>query len=310
MDEAALDKGLRQLSELQHSVVTRSQARSMGASRAAVARRSASEAWEAVTPRVLRLVGAVSTFEQRCMAAVLDAGPHVVVSHQSAARLWRLPGFVDDEIHVSRPRRGGTRFRTEIAVLHRPRALPSSHVTTSRAIPVTTVSRTVFDLAGVIHAGRLERALDNALARHLTTTQALHDLTRELVEHGRRGSSVMRTLLADRQGDYVPTESGLEARFLLLLRSAGLPDPVRQLDLGGARWIGRVDFAYPDCRLVIEIDSAIHHSAKLDREADRRRDAELAEAGYRVVRISDDQVWFRPHDAVAKVRDALQTFAA
>ncbi len=244
------------------------------------------------------------------MAATLDAGHGAVVSHQSAARLWRLPSFVEDEIHVSRVRQGGTRFRSETAVFHRPGALPGAHQTTSRAIPVTTVARTLFDLAGAMRPGRLERALDNALARHLTTTRVLHGLTRELAEHGRAGSRLMRTLLAERDSYYVAPASGLEARFLTLVRSGGLPEPVRQLDIGGARWVGRVDFAYPDRRLAIEIDSAIHHSAKLDRAADRRRDADLADAGFRVLRITDDQVWFRPSDVLAALRRALAASAA
>jgi hypothetical protein len=310
MDQAKLDKGLRQLAERQHSVVSRSQARSLGASRAAVARRAASIEWEDMTPRVLRLVGSVPTFDQRCMAAVLDAGPQAVVSYQSAARLWRLPGFVGAEIHVSRLRQGGTRRSTGRAVLHRPQALPAAHLTAIGPIPVTSVARTVFDLAGAIHPGRLERALDNALARHLTTIHALRAVTNDLAEHGRPGSTVMRALLGERNGAYVAPDSGLEGRFLSLLRAAGLPEPVRQLDVGGARWVGRVDLAYPARRLVIEIDSAIHHSAKLDREADGRRDNELVEAGYRVIRITDDQIWFRPHEALATVRDALRASAA
>jgi len=126
------------------------------------------------------------------MAATLDVGHGAVVSHQAAARLWRLPGFVDEEIHVSRPRRGGTRFRTEIAVVHRPQALPPSHLTTTRGIPVTIAARTIFDLAGVLHPSRVERALDNSLARRFTNIASLEQVTVELAEHGRSGSTLMR----------------------------------------------------------------------------------------------------------------------
>ncbi len=175
---------------------------------------------------------------------------------------------------------------------------------------MTTVARTVFDLAGMVHPARLERALDNALGRRLTSPVALREVTNDLAEHGRRGSTLMRTLLAERGATYIAPESGLEARFLSLLRSSGLPEPSRQLDVGGARWIGRVDFAYSDARILIEIDSAVHHSSKLDLDADRRRDAALAEADFRVVRVTEDQVWFRPREAVAVVRRALASAAA
>ncbi|MDQ6796673.1 MAG: endonuclease domain-containing protein [Actinomycetota bacterium] len=168
----------------------------------------------------------------------------------------------------------------------------------------------MFDLAGALHPARLERALDNTLARHLTTVVALGAITLELAKHGRPGSALMRTLLAERGADYVAPESGLEARFLSLLRDNGLPEPDRQVDVGGDQWVGRVDFVFPGRRLVIEVDSSMHHSAALDREADRRRDADLWAAGYRVLRITDDQIWFRPRQVVAEVRFALAPSAA
>lgn len=60
---------------------------------------------------------------------------------------------------------------------------------------MTTVARTLFDLAGALHPGRTERALDNALSRHLLTLEAVRETTIELRQHGRSGSSLMRRLL-------------------------------------------------------------------------------------------------------------------
>ena len=69
----------------------------------------------------------------------------------------------------------------------------------------------------------------------------------------------------------MPVESELEARFVDLIRSAGLPEPIRQMNVGDeSDWIGRVDFAYPAVNLLVELDGRRHHSAKLDLEADRR----------------------------------------
>ena len=86
----------------------------------------------------------------------------------------------------------------------------------------------------------------------------------------------MRRLLADRSDGYIPPASETEARFRDLVREAGLPDPVRQLDVGDDEaWIGRVDVAYPPARLLIELDSRRHHSSKLDVEADAARDRRL-----------------------------------
>src|SRR5688572_5315371 len=176
---------MRALAERQHGVVTRRQGRALGASRDQLRRRVESGTWENVSLSVLRLVGSHRTFRQRCMAAALDAGAGAAVSHESAAALWRLPGFRSGPLHVSRPA-----GRSTLATVHRTH-VPETHVRLFERIPVTSPARTIFDLAGVLHPGRTERALDNALARGLTTTEALHRVTEELVRPGRPGSSLM-----------------------------------------------------------------------------------------------------------------------
>ena len=133
----------------------------------------------------------------------------------------------------------------------------------------TRVARTLCDLAGVLHPGRTERAIDNCLAMGIATPGTLQAAFSDLASRGRKGTAVMRRLLADRSDGYVPPASELEARFRDLVRDAGLPEPVRQLDVGDDEaWIGRVDVAYPPARLLIELDSRRHHSSKLDGEAD------------------------------------------
>lgn len=77
------------------------------------------------------------------------------------------------------------------------------------------------------------------------------------------------------------------------------------MDVGGETWIARVDFFYRRLRLVIEIDSDLHHSSKLDRESDARRDAALKAAGFRVMRITEQQLRECPEEVVAIVRTAL-----
>lgn len=306
--DTELDIALRALAQRQHCVLSRRQARDLGATKPDLRRRLASPDWEAIGPRVLRLVGSRRTFEQRCMTAALDAGRDAAVSHESAAALWGLPGFGRNIVAVTRPR-GGTRRPTLLATVHEPRLLPDHHVTSLDGIPITTVARTLFDLAGCVHPRRSERALDNALARELTSLTALDVLAGELVQRGRTGSGVIRLLMAERGPSYVPPASGLEARFVALLAEAGLPPPLRQVDVG-AEWVGRVDFLYPPERLVIEIDSAVHHGSKLDKEADAGRDRALRAAGFEVLRVSDDELRERPEEALRRVKTALATRAA
>lgn len=296
-----LPSTLRTLAERQYGLFSRRQAAEHGGDARQLRRSAAAGDCALVSSRVLRLVGAPRTFRQRCVAAVLDGGPGGAVSHSAAAKLWDLPGFVQGEIDLSR-RRGRTSRASELAVLHEPRLLPARHITEVHGIPVTTMARTVFDLAASLHPLRTERALDNALARRLTTLPALRSVTHDLADHGRRGSAVMRGLLAARPGAYIAPESGLEARFLAILTAAGLPLPERQRDVGGEQWIGRVDFLDRARRLVIEIDSDIHHTTRADRRADDGRSRALVEAGYGLVRVREEQVWHRPHEVIEALK--------
>ena len=214
-----LDARLRALAEGQHGVIARAQARGLGANRHHLRRRTESMEWEAITSRVLRLVGAQRTFRQRAMAATLDAGPGAALSHESAATLWRLPGFSAGALDVSRAV-GRSAHRSALAELHRTCRLPEAHVLRFERIPVTTPARTIFDLAGALHPGRTERALDNALARRLTTVASLRAVTDDLARQGRPGSGLMRRLLAERAGAYVPPESNMEARLNAVAKPA------------------------------------------------------------------------------------------
>ncbi len=238
---------------------------------------------------VYRLAGCPSSWEQNLHALVLATGPVAAASHLSAAALLGLPGFSRAGIEVVTTR--ALRERTPGARVHSSRLLPPEHLTTVEEIVTTTVARTLVDLAGVVPPQRTERAVDNALARRLVTLDAVRAATMLLARRGRPGIAVMRRLLADRNDGYVAPESGLEARALELIRSAGLPEPVRQLDVGdNDGWVGRVDLAYPDHRLIIEVDSVLHHSTLLDQRADDLRDRRLRAAGWRVERVTENEL--------------------
>ena len=196
---------------------------------------------------------------------------------------------------------GRSAHSSALATLHRSCLLPDADVRLFQHIPVTSPARTIFDLAGVLHPGRTERALDNALARGLTTIEGLERVTDDLARQGRSGSSLMRRLLADRIARYVPPESNLEARFQAIANGAGLHSFVRQRDVGAGDWLGRVDYLDRDRRLIVEVDSDLHHTSLLDEAADAGRDAALAAAGYTVVRIAEHDVWHRPDGVVRRL---------
>jgi very-short-patch-repair endonuclease len=101
-----------------------------------------------------------------------------------------------------------------------------------------------------------------------------------------------------------PPASNLERRFVDILERAGEPPMRRQVDSGGDRWVGRVDFRDDRLPLVVEVQSETFHSALIDREHDAQRLADLRDAGFEVVEVTDEQVWHRPHEVLSTVREA------
>lgn len=310
MKRMEIDRKVAETAEQQYGVLSHGQATALGAGRHAIEHRLATGRWLSPTTGVYRLPGTPTTWEQRLMILILASGPVAAASHRSAAALLGMPGFARrgvTEVTTPRPRR----HRDPDAVVHRWRVLPDDHLTIVDGLVTTRTARTLIDLAGVLHPARTERAVDNCLAAGLVTIGSLRVTFDDLARRGRKGTALMRLLLEARDEAYIPPASELEARFLALVRDAGLPEPLRQLDVGDSDgWIGRVDFAYPEARLIIELDSRRHHSALLDRRIDLDRDERLQAAGWRILRISWDELVNSPDTVMASVRRALRQRAA
>ncbi len=224
----------------------------------------------------------------------------------SSAALWRVPGFHLFPHHVAAVRSSLARAHGYVAIIHQPRLLIPAHRLVLDSIPVSSPVRTLFDLAAAgIHESRLERAMDNLWARGLVDHRTLVSTLAMLAQRGRPGITVMRRLMAERGPNYRPMESNLEFRFRDLLRRAGLPDMARQVHVGDEQsWLGRVDFANVEQRLLVQIDSERYHSALIDARRDAEQTAALVAAGWVVLRFTDVDVWHRSDRVIAKVRDA------
>ena len=278
-----MERDITEIAETQHGVVTLAQARGAGLTKGMVQQRLSSDRWQTVSPGVYRLCGSPRTWEQRLVALTFAAGPLAAASHRSAAGLLGIPGFDRRGLpEVTTPRARRHRSGAGPGIVHRWRPFPSDHLTIIDGIVSTRAARTLVDLAGVVHAKRVERAVDNCLAAGAVTLDSLCDTFIDLAGRGRSGVAVMRSVLAERTADVAAPASELEERFIELLRAAGLPNPVRQLDVGdGEGWIGRVDFAYPRVGLLVELDGRRHHSSLLDRRADASRDDRMRRGGRR-----------------------------
>lgn len=294
---------IARVAEQQHGLITLEQARRLGCTSDAVWQRLRTGRWEAVAEGVYRFAGAPPTWEQGLLALTLAAGPTAAASHRSAAALLGIAGFERrGRPEVTSPR--SRRHRAPGSIVHRWRPFPEHHLTVIEGIVSTRVPRTLVDLAGVIHPGRTERAVDNCLAAGVVTFHTLQEAFTDLAGRGRKGIAVMRDIIEARGPLYVASESELEDRFLQLISGAGLPAPVRQHHVGdGAGWIGRADFAYLDVLGLMEVDGRRYHSSLLDQEADARRDTRLRAAGWReILRFGFDDIVSRPDGVLDRVR--------
>ncbi len=295
------------LAARQHGSVAIPQLRALGASRDVIAHLMASGQWIRVTPMVLRRAGSPPTHDQALMEAVLDAGSGAALSHLPCAHKWGVntrPGHPE----VMR-QRGTTTIPARLARVHEPRLFPAHHRTVLDGIPVCVPSRIPFDVAATLPS-QAAKVLDRLWALGVLNHTSVSEMLGELAERGRPGIVLMRELLATRGADYRPNDTNLEDRFQQLAREAGLFHLVRQRQLLGREWLGRVDFVWPDAKLVIEVQSSLYHDALVDRAADAARRAELEAEGWRVEEIWDRDIWFDPAGTVDRLRALARRLAA
>jgi very-short-patch-repair endonuclease len=167
---------------------------------------------------------------------------------------------------------------------------------TWRAVPVTTVPRTLVDLASCLPLDALARACHEAGVRHRTTPGDVNAVLRRRPTSP--GAAKLRSVLL---GDTRVTLSKLERRFLELLAHAGLALPVTNRPAGGRR----VDCRWPEQRLTVELDSYTYHNSRHAWELDHRREREARARGDDFRRYTYDDVFERPGLVLAEVRAAL-----
>jgi very-short-patch-repair endonuclease len=157
----------------------------------------------------------------------------------------------------------------------------------------------------------MARVVDTVVTRSPAMLGALHRTLGELAAPGRNGITTMRTLLAERPIGITVPASGNEARFEHLCEKAGLRGFERQVDVGGHSWLGRCDYRRADVKLIVEVDSRLHHTSVTDKANDAARDAARLAAGWRkVLRIWDDDLWHRPSDVIEDLRATLLELGA
>jgi very-short-patch-repair endonuclease len=193
-------------------------------------------------------------------------GPRAALFGRTDAAWWGLDGFEPGPVEFVTPRvrRGlDPRFALHTTVKWDPRDLLMH-----RGVRCTSVTRAVIDMAGQGESPRrLEAAIDSGVRMRLTSVPTLTARMSALSATRLPGLPLLRALLLDSGG-----ESFLERRFLRIVRDARLPRPRTQVvhrTPGGP--VSRVDFEFPDARLIVEVSGRLGHTSDADRQRDARR---------------------------------------
>lgn len=301
----ARETHLSGIAERQYGVFTTRQFLGAGFSRDQLRYKVRRGQIEAVDHGVYRATGTPPTWEQRLVAACLG-GP-AVASHRSAGLLWGLPAMPPEIVEVTALRH--RRRKAPDVIWHESYHLTPRDITEIRGIQVTKPVRTFLDLGWVLTADQLEEVLNEGVRRNLVSVPAISYRMEELGPL-RRGTANVRRVLARHSPGRRPPESVLETRFLQLVRDAGLPQPVPQHEIRAAgELVARVDFAYPDLRLAIELDGEAYHFGERAERRDRTRENAVVALRWRVLRFDWEDVTRRADYAIETVRGALRAIA-
>jgi very-short-patch-repair endonuclease len=269
----------------QHGVVRSRDLRAAGISASAASRRRA----RGLLHRVHHGVDAVGhralSREGRWLAAVFAAGDRAALGDLAATELWNLRD-ARGAITVIAPRQvriSGVRVR-------RCNRLDPRDVTVRNGIPVTTVARTIVDLAELLTAGQLANVMHEAAYRGLLDLDAVRSTAARLT--GRHHAHVLDEAIDLDLAGSAGTKSEKEDAFHALLRGR-MAMPIANVKVLGHE----VDAFWPDRGLIAEVDGPGHRRPRA-RRRDRERDQKLRAAGYTVLRITDADIAERPEQVV------------
>lgn len=225
--------------------------------------------------------------EGRWMAAVL-AVPRAVLSHRDAAALHGVRTPHDGAIDVTTAGHG----RADRGVrVHRTRTLDRSDMTTRLGIPVTSVARTLVDLAGVVQPHQLLAALNEAERLSVFDLRAIErTVGRTRTRRGRGHAALREALERLAESGAQVTRQELEERFRTLVADGGLPPASLNAAVEGFE----VDAVWGRQRLAVELDGWETHRTRDAFQRDRAKANALTQAGWRVLRFTYADVVWRP----------------
>jgi len=285
-----------------HGVFTRAVARKLGYSDKQIRHRLDTGEWRQVSREAFMIAGAPVTFEAGVVAGTLSV-PGGAVGFEAAARMLGMPRVEWAEPVIVVPRASNHRI-SGVRVRESKDLLPRD-VHRRWGIDVTTRERTLCDLGRVLGDEALLTVFDDQIQRGFVPLDGLYGVFYRYARRGRPGVARIRRVLEHYEPGFVVPESVLERRTIELLRASGLPVPEGQVELEfWDRLMGRVDFAYLEERIIIEVDGRRFHGPEVF-ESDRERDNAAGLAGWHVLRFTWKMVTERPEYVVATITKAL-----
>ena len=294
-----IDRTILDFANAHGGVVTRTFLDQINMTRGQIESRVRRHGWRALGRGAYRVLEARDIRDR--LAGAVAAIEASAVSHESAAELHGFRHLPTSVAVISAHSR--TTHRFDGVLVHRTHDLDPDHRTSVDGLPCTTVARTVVDLAPGVSDRRLGAILDDLVVRRRVDLAEVDMVLSSVARQGKPGVRRMRRVLSSRWGqDH--SASILEQRARSLLAKSGLPRPVSEFPIP---WSDgrRFDDAYPDQKLAIEWDGRKYHGQFSAFEADRRRDREALENGWRVLRFTWNDVNNRPQMVVESVRSLL-----
>jgi predicted transcriptional regulator of viral defense system len=285
------------LAARQHRVAARRQLHRCGLGRGGIQRRVESKRLYPIHEDVFAVGPGDLTRPGFLIAAVLACGRGAVLSHRTAADHWGLIRTASPAIHVTVPRT--KKPEVDGVTVHLTRQMTSADWTKRDGIPVTSVARTLIDLAAVVKPRELVKALEQAQRLRLFDLRAVQELLQR--SRGRLGAKALRAGLAELNHEPPDTRSPLEDEFVDFCEQRHILPP--QLNVVIADFC--VDAAWPDKKVVVELDSRTHHTGIHAFEEDRKRDAKLQVAGHRIVRVTRHRLRHEADDLEVDLRRLL-----
>ena len=290
--DRTIEETLARLAATSHGVVTRGELLRAGVTDRELKRRVTKGALIRVHRGVFRVGHAAPSLEARYLAAVKACGPGALLAGRAGAHLLGLLKRPPSLPEVS----CATERRIAGVLTHRERRRDRRDATHCRGVPVTSVPRTLVDLAAVLEAPDLARAFHEAVVKHRLKPEAVERVLAR--RHNWPGSRDLRRVI---WGDEPVTLSRLESSFVAAVRRSGLPLPESNRRVDGRY----VDCRWPAQRVTVELDGYRYHHTRYAWEEDRERERRARGRGDEFRRYTWTDVSERPAGMLHDLRALL-----